>query len=167
MLRSLHCRLLIHSLGSAHLLRLPPPHPPPPPPPPSPLPPPLPSLPLSLSLREIAAYSRRLVCSRPTAIASLAIPLAAHTTASTIPPLSPSLSFSLARSLARSLALAATRDQRQEALSVEEGTTFVRSVRPFKSHGRTERDSLAPSVRPTVPHFLRPPGMKRQKNNNK
>ena len=120
---------------------------------------PLPPLPLSLSLREIAAYSPRLVCSRPTAIASLA----AHTTASTIPPLS--LSLFLSRTLTRSLAPAATRDQRQEALSVEEGTTFVRSVRPsvrpFKSHGRTERDSLAPSV----PHFLRPPGMKRQKNN--
>ena len=42
---------------------------------------------------------------------------------------------------------------------MEEGTTFVRSVRPFKSHGRTERDSLAPSVRPSDrPTFFAPTG---------
>ena len=152
MLRSLHCRLLIHSLGSAHLLRLPPPHPPPPPPP-SPLPglpPPLPSLPLSLSLREIAAYSRRLVCSRPTAIASLAIPLAAHTTASTIPPsLLLSLSLSHAHSLARSLSLPRGISGRRLCLWKRERRSFAPSVRSKAMAAQSETRLLRPSVRPS------------------
>ena len=129
-------RLLIHSLSWAHL----------------PLPPPRPSSsvpsPLSLSLREIAAYSPRLVRSRPTERPndgrtdsySLALSLArCPHYSSNYPPLS------LARSVARLLA---------RSLSLPRGISGGRRLCLWK---RERRSPLRRSVRPTVQKPRPPP----------
>ena len=129
--------------------------------------------PLSLSLREIAAYSPRLVRAAerpndgrtdgPTAIASLSHSLAAHTTAPTIP-LPSSLSLSLSRSLACSLALAATRDQRAAAGGFVCGRgNDARSLRPSLRPSDRSKAMAAPPPSPAQserdrPTFFAPTG---------